>query len=272
MRARTILVHGAMPCLAIKTSERLSLRHARGPQEMSGALGQSGRRALHQAKSHRQRKNCGVAALVAGAIADTPKADLAEQRPGVLRRLGVGTGVPNRLELHMLGQGLDVGRLQVVVGVLNDAPAEFTQRLLESPLELVRARRRNSLAAKVGDEVARSRCRAGAMTSVRSVASASASLPSAAAGVLDRRIVARVSSRCIEYGIRRPSVGAGFIAATKGRDAASFKTATTQRRFSQKTTQKQRFQAQQRDRTGAIRCLLAIRTFSCYIVSCAREG
>ena len=56
----------------------------------------------------------------------------------------------------MLGQDLDVGRLQVVVGVLDDTPAEFTQRFLELPLELVRARRRNGLAAKVLDEVAQS--------------------------------------------------------------------------------------------------------------------
>jgi hypothetical protein len=107
---------------------------------MGGTLGQSGRGSLHQAKAERQRKDRGVAALVAGAIANTPKADLAEQRPGVLRRLGVETGVRAPLELHVLGQGLDVGRLQAVVGVLDDAPAEFTQRFLELPLELVRAR------------------------------------------------------------------------------------------------------------------------------------
>ena len=56
----------------------------------------------------------------------------------------------------MLGQVLDVSRLQVVVGVLDDAPTEFTQRFLELSLELVRARRRHGLAAKVLDEVAQS--------------------------------------------------------------------------------------------------------------------
>jgi len=56
----------------------------------------------------------------------------------------------------VLGQGLDVGRLQVVVSVLDDAPAEFTQRFLELSLELERARRRNGPAAKVLDEVAQS--------------------------------------------------------------------------------------------------------------------
>ena len=44
----------------------------------------------------------------------------------------------------------DVGRLQVIVGVLDDTPAQFTQCFLELPLELVGARRRNGLAVEAG--------------------------------------------------------------------------------------------------------------------------
>ena len=58
-----------------------------------------------------------------------------------------------------------------------------------------------------------------------------------------------MSNRCIEYGIRRPSVGAGFRCSYQRERRRLFKTARGRRRFSQKTTEKPRFQAQQRDRT-----------------------
>src|ERR1039457_5726834 len=88
------------------------------------------------------------------------------------------------------------------------------------------------------------------MTSVRSAAAALASLPSAAAGVLDRRRVARVSKRCIEYGIRRPSVGAGFRCSYQRERRRLFQDRQGARSsIPQTTTERPRSQAQQRDRT-----------------------
>jgi hypothetical protein len=128
------------------------LRHAGFAEDHRGPLGQRRRGAVDQAEGPRQGEERGVAALVRGAVADPPEPDGAEQGPGVLCRLGVEPGVRRRFAVDVLGQGPGVGRLQVVVGVLDEGAAALAQRVLELPLEVACAGGGNGPGAEGVDE------------------------------------------------------------------------------------------------------------------------
>ena len=148
-----------------------------------------------------------------------------------------------------LGQGLDVGRFQVIVGVLDDTPAQFTQRFLELPLELLGARRRNGPAAKVRDEVTQSL--QNGLADIRQIGSCGTGL-----AVIRRCGGLGQEDRCqSEHQVHRVRHTASFrwcwvsLQLPKGETPPFSRPQGGSGQFSQKKTEKMRIQAQQRDRT-----------------------
>jgi hypothetical protein len=91
---------------------------------------------VDEAQCQCQGEKAGFGDFVGGPIANPREFDLAEEGPDVLRGLAVETGVETVLESEMFGK-LGDGGFDGIVSPLDDAPAQFTQLLLELVLEEV---------------------------------------------------------------------------------------------------------------------------------------